>query len=115
MDHLEIAYNRFTNVCLLYFMLYTQDIDWKREWFSNIPLFPYPYWESSANRKLFLEKVARNFDVKEPRDWGRVTIQNIHELGGTSLLSYYNGSLFSCLQVIYQGFAWRCKLFICRY
>lgn len=71
------------------------------EWFSK---YPSSYWQSLDNCKKFLDEVAEKLNIKNPRDWGKVTGQLISDLGGTSLLSnYYDNSLFSCLQSIYAG------------
>lgn len=56
------------------------------------------------NRKKFLDEVANKLNIQNPRDWGKITTSQIHEIGGGSLLTtYYNGSLFYCLQSVYKG------------
>lgn len=80
-----------------------QDIEWKKEWFSNISPFPNRYWQSLDNRKKFLEEFATKFNIKNPQDWGRITTSQVCEAGGVSLLSMYHGSLFTCLQSVYKG------------
>lgn len=71
-------------------------MDWKREWFPN--------WENPESRKNFLEKFAKKFNIKEPKDWGNISTQLIHEEGGGAMIHYYyNNSLFECLQNLYQG------------
>lgn len=44
-----------------------------------------------------------NFSIEKPSDWGRVTTQDIKNAGGISLLTYYKGSLLSCLRAVYRG------------
>lgn len=55
------------------------------------------------NRRRFLDEVAMKLNIKNPRDWGKVTTRRFFELGGISLLKYYNRSLFACLQSVYKG------------
>lgn len=73
-----------------------------RKKFEN--LFPRSYWKSKENRRKFMDGVAKKLNVKSPMDWGKVTIQQVFELGGGTLLSrYYKSSLYYCLQSIYEG------------
>lgn len=82
------------------------DIDWKVEWFSKVTS---SHWCSIDNQKKFLDEVAFKLNVKNPSDWGKVTTQQIHNLGGGSLLSHrYRDSLFHCLQSVYKGTAYHC-------
>lgn len=56
------------------------------------------------NRRIFLNEVALKLNIKNPRDWGKVTANQIYELGGISLLhSRYHGSLFACLRSVFKG------------
>lgn len=58
------------------------------------------------NRKESMDKIANMLHVKNPIDWGKVTIRKIYELGGGTLLrNYYGNSLFRCLQSVYTGFS----------
>lgn len=80
------------------------DIEWKKDWFSNIPHFPQSYWKSMENRKKYMDELAVKLNISHPSDWGNVSIQRIYELGGGSFLKlYYNDSLLACLQSIYKG------------
>lgn len=47
-----------------------------------------------------MDKIKEKLSIKEPRDWGRVTSK---EINNTSLLNRYKGSLYRCLQAVYQG------------
>ena len=80
------------------------EIKWNREWFLNIPKFPKSHWQSALNRRKFLDEVAIKLNIKNESDWGEVTTKQICEFGGAGLLtSYYNGSVFDCLQSVYKG------------
>jgi hypothetical protein len=50
-----------------------------------------------------LEQVRKKFDIKKPSDWGKLTTIDLKKIGGSSLLSRYQGSLFKCLKSIYKG------------
>lgn len=81
------------------------DVEWRKEWFVNIPSVPNSYWKSLRNQKQFLDELARNLNIKRPSDWGKLTTRSFSECGGKSILSnYYDGSLFKCLQSVYSGF-----------
>lgn len=56
------------------------------------------------NRKNFLEQIKTKYQIKEPKDWGKMTTTQIHSAGGSALLThYYEGSLFKCLSSVYKG------------
>lgn len=51
-----------------------------------------------------MDDIATKLNIKKPSDWGKLTLQQIHQFGGASLLNtYYNDSIFACLQSIYTG------------
>lgn len=55
------------------------------------------------NRRKFLDKVAAHLGITKARDWGKVTLKQIGDLGGYGLLHYYRGSLLLSLQSVYTG------------
>lgn len=71
---------------------------------------PKSYWQSTSNRKKFIELIAKKLKIKEPREWGKVTKSRFCELGGASILLYYNGSIFHCLQSLYKGLDSLCEV-----
>lgn len=76
-------------------------MDWKTEWFSKVPN---SHWKLISNQKKFMDQLAIKFNIQEPKDWGKITAQQLHENGATSILNnYYSGSLFGCLQTVYKG------------
>lgn len=77
------------------------EIDWKREWFFQLPR---SYWQSTENSRKFLDEVAIKLNIKNPSDWGKVTNKVMHEYGGAGLLKHFNNSLFDCLKFVYEGF-----------
>lgn len=67
-------------------------------------LYPYSYWTSLENQRKFLEKVKQKCGIKDPSDWGKLSMQDIEREGLSILLtSYYHTSLFNCLKAVYQG------------
>lgn len=62
---------------------------------------PHGYWKDPQNQRNFLEKLGKKLKVKEPRDWGKITTQQVKENGGNSLLRM--GTLFSALKRNYPG------------
>ena len=56
------------------------------------------------NRRKFLGKLKIQLNIRKPRDWGKITIQEFEKSGGSSLLNgYYKHSLFACLESVYRG------------
>lgn len=55
------------------------------------------------NRRRFLDDFKMKFQVKNPMDWGHITVRQISAAGGAGLLNYYSGSLFKSLQSVYAG------------
>lgn len=47
--------------------------------------------------------IASNIGVKHPKDWSKVTIRQIEEGGGVSLLKLYDNSIIKMLQSIFPG------------
>lgn len=66
---------------------------------STSPKF---YLNSIENRKSFLDDIATTLNIKNPSDWGKVTLRSVYELGGRPLLEKYSKSRLSCLQAIYK-------------
>lgn len=93
----------YTGDCKLYMILRLKEVQWKKEWFPTAAILPKSYWTSPQNRREFLGKIKVKFGIKEPKDWGKIRIQDIKQMGGVSLLKYYKGSLFRCLQSVYKG------------
>lgn len=101
----QIGGNDDANNEILFAIL--SELGWlmKVETKRSIPRFPKSYFHSTKNQKNFMDMVASKLQIKTPSDWGKVTVQQVHEHGGGSLVSnYYNSSLFTTLQTIYKGF-----------
>lgn len=88
-----------------------RDIQWNRDWFPNLNNFPFHHWESKSNQKQFLESIASSFGISSPKDWGKVTNEHVIQRGGKALLHHYDGSLFRCLQSVYNETSWKREWF----
>lgn len=65
---------------------------------------PYSYWKSTENRRKYLDELKAKFNIQQPKDWGNVTVREVlEEKGGTLLSGYYGGSLVACLKSVYSG------------
>jgi hypothetical protein len=80
---------------------------WEQEKFVKVPR---NYWSSLANVKNFVLKVGSEFNVREPSDWLKVSVEEFIERGGGGLLSRYS-SLKRVLATVYPDsqFAKRSK------
>lgn len=94
---------RFTLVKKTYVIIHLNfpEIEWKEEWF--VSSIPQSFWRSLSNQRDFMERVKKSLGVQEPRDWGRVTTRVLEQLGGSSLLSAYQGSVLNILKTVYTG------------
>lgn len=62
--------------------VYRRDIEWKREWFPNLPVFPKTYWNSMDNCRMFLDKLAKNYNISSLNDWRKISGNLISRRGG---------------------------------
>lgn len=60
--------------------------------------FPKNHWLELQNQKVFLDGIAKKYDLKTPSDWGKVSWKQVNEVGGAGLLSRYGGSLFGAVK-----------------
>lgn len=79
------------------------EIEWKREWFPNMRSKSYGYWKDKQNQRKFFEGLVKILNINEPKDWGKVTVNSVHEYGGKSLLIHYQNSLYRALCSVYKG------------
>lgn len=82
----------------------TLEIEWKQEWFQNIPSVGYGFWKSPRNQKIFFETLGKELGIKEPKEWGNISSKKIAQHGGEALLkNYFNNSVFKALKSVYPG------------
>lgn len=93
----------YSGMFVMAIYLRSLEIEWKKEWFPNLPIVAHSHWNSISNRRKFLDELKQKFDIKSPQDWGRITTQCVRDTGGIAILNAYKGSLFRCLQSVYQG------------
>ena len=78
-------------------------MDWNRDWFENLLSVPQGYWKNKENQRKFFDSLQNRFDIQHPKEWGKVTLQQVIEAGGVTLLDYYQRSIFKTLCSIYPG------------
>jgi hypothetical protein len=64
------------------------------------------FWQVEENQRRFLEWAALQMNIQLPRDWNKVTVEQIKQLGGRTLLSYHDDSFAKCLRALYPKFDW---------
>lgn len=57
----------------------------------------------TLDQRLYLDKVARFFGIKQPHEWGKLLLKDIRNNGGGALLKSYNNSLIELLRANYPG------------
>lgn len=50
-----------------------------------------------------MENLGHSLNIKAPSEWGKVTIKTIRNMGGSSLIYIYKGSLFRLLSHVFPG------------
>lgn len=77
----------------------------EKEW--NISWFRYSkgFWLDGHNQRVFLDSLAKEKEVLNPKDWISKTKREVYTNRATSLLSKYGGSLFETLKTVYSGFS----------
>src|SRR5690348_8317947 len=69
--------------------------EWKLWKFDSIPK---GYWDDPLNRNDFLSNLFKSLQLSEMDDWYNISSKDIINYGGSSLLYYYDNSLFKMLQ-----------------
>jgi hypothetical protein len=85
------------SVALLISTIYTEHewLPWKFEH------SPRNFWNDPKNVRKFLDWAGKQLGVTEYNDWHRITIKEIVEIGGKSLLRSTNFSLSQILNIAY--------------
>ena len=66
--------------------------------------YSFGYWKNKENQIKFFEKIKKELNIKNPKEWGNISIHQIIEKGGGSILNgYYENSLFKALNSIYPS------------
>jgi hypothetical protein len=55
------------------------------------------------SQRIFLDNFANKHVITEPKDWGKVTIYQLDNSNGTSLLNIYKNTIFKMLKEVYPG------------
>lgn len=79
------------------------EVEWKDEWFLNIPKFPQFFWTDKANQRKFLETLFEKLNLKEPKEMASVPREYIELNDGKSLVGHYSGSMFHMLKGVFPG------------
>ena len=61
------------------------------------------FWLQRSNQRIFLDEFAKKNGIKQPQDWGTVTVSQMRSQNGGSLLDLYNNSVLRTLKEVYTG------------
>lgn len=64
---------------------------------------PIDFWTNAQNRRTFLDEFAKQLKITSPKEWGKVTKEQLIKFGGSGLLAKQKGSVFHLLQYVYPG------------
>lgn len=73
---------------------------------------PKLYWTQQINHKKFFDYVAEHFGIQNLEDWYNIKRSDVVQLGGESLLTRYEGSLYAALKTVYKDFDWNPTMFL---
>jgi hypothetical protein len=80
------------------------DYNWLPWKFDKCPNF---YWNDFNNHKKFIEWAAQQLKIKEMSDWYNVTVKDLYDIGGASLITtQYKGSPTLLLFKVYPDYNW---------
>lgn len=76
------------------------EVQWNDEWFYKRSK---GYWKNKENQRKWLEQFAAKMKIRGPKEWGKLTQEQIELAGGISLLSEFKFSIFSMLSSSFPG------------
>lgn len=83
---------------------YMPNYDWKEWRFYRVPN---GFWKKPENRKRYMKWLGQKLGFRKPKDWYKLTREDVRATGGGALLSaYYNNSLVAMLRDCYPSVNW---------
>lgn len=67
---------------LLLFPLILVEINWKQEWFRNVPKYKPNFWNSLENQREFLDNIAKTYHINSANEWKKISSSLICKKGG---------------------------------
>lgn len=86
--------------------IYYLALSWLDEDFESVKFFeksPNEYWNDPNRQRQFLTQFARRNQVKEPKDWGKITLRQIEEAGGVGILNKFGRSPMRMIQSVFPS------------
>jgi len=74
---------------------------------------PRGFWDSAENKRKFIEKIRRDFDIKSSEEWSRISREQIFKFRGAGVLSK-TGNLRGVLRDVFPNQEWRDEKFMRR-
>ena len=66
---------------------------------------PSGYWNNIDNVKKFLLTIKDKYKIQSPADWNRISMQQIHDMGGGTLFSRYS-TIYGLLSICFPEENW---------
>lgn len=100
-QHVERSFSRF-----LIAVDNSKEVKWKNEWFNH------KYWTKMENQRKALLDFAKDYGIKEPRDWGKVSYRDLASTEIGSMISrMYNGSPSKFIKSVLTEIHWEDEWF----
>lgn len=100
MDLFSKLCNSVFQVCIPCNESFLQEIQWNKEWFSNINDRQKGFWAISSNQQSFLKQFAKKYGITSPQQWGNISYRQVAFEGGSGLRSYLSKFKIQSLQDI---------------
>ena len=65
------------------------------------------YFSIPSNQRNFMDWASKKLDVQTKQDWYSIKTSEIRAIGGSAILDYFHGSMFSLLLAIYPEYEWQ--------
>lgn len=67
---------------------------------------PRGHWKDRANRRAFLEKLAKEHDIHSPEEWRKLQKRTVVQAGGSAIVNQFGGSLLAALRDSFPELSW---------
>ena len=81
------------------------NVNEKEIWINSQNNISAKYWDNLSNQRDFLLKIKEIYNIKDTKDWKKITRNNIIEHKGSGLLRKYS-SVFECLKANFPDENW---------
>lgn len=71
---------------------------------------PSKNWRLISNQRQFLTSIASKYQIKSPKEWGKLTFNDLEDSGCSGLLKKHGNSIMKMLQSLFPGYNFNINL-----